>query len=199
LADIRRIGWHPEFKERLEQHVGAASPAARTSDAFVNSGEMHESAAGALDARTLFNPAFVGTLIGHAGAGHQRDFDTPLPMALTFLVAPLVLHAPTREALPSLNGRLAKWADRHSLLRSELQRRAPAFTPITRLGLRFGARAGLLAFEPPGVMGGSLLGDCGQSSTDDVAGCRVAAEHVGRWLPRAGPPSTIYALLGLRP
>jgi hypothetical protein len=29
--------------------------------------------------------------------------------------------------------------------------------------------------------------------------CWKAARQLGRWLPRAGPPATVLALLGVRP
>jgi hypothetical protein len=122
-----------------------------------------------------------------------------LPLAIGYLVAPMVLHTPTREALPRVNARLAKWADEHQLLRAELRWRAPQLTEITRRGLRAGLRYELIGLTPDGIEVSAALTRLRAPSGDEAAACWKAAELVGRWLPRAGPPATILALLGVRP
>lgn len=151
------------------------------------------------DARALFNPAFLAALIGRAAAAHQSDRESPLPLPLGYLVAPMVLHAPTREALPRVNARLAKWADQHQLLRAELRWRAPQLTEITRRGLRFGLRYDLIALTPGGIEAAPGFARIRAPRGSEAAECWKAAELLGRWLPRAGPPATVLALLGLRP
>src|SRR3954447_18382380 len=126
--------------------------------------------AGALDARALYNPGFVGALIGTSARGHHQDFNSPLPPALAFLVAPMVLHRPTRESLPRLNGRLANWADANPLIQAELQKRAPQLTEVTRLSLRFGLAANLVTMEGAGFGPGSALIRLDQR-TEDVQTC----------------------------
>jgi hypothetical protein len=153
----------------------------------------------ALDARALFNPGFVALLIARAAAGHERDYERPLTLTLAFLVAPLVVHTPTRRSLPSLNGRLANWADANPLLRAELAVRAPTLTPVTRRAIRFGARYGFIEFVGSGVLPGDHLPAVSDPRTADVDECLRAAERLGRWLPRAGSVTTVYALLGVRP
>lgn len=151
------------------------------------------------DARALFNPAFLAALIGRAAVGHRTDHETPLPLALGYLVAPMVLHTPTREAVPRVNARLAKWADEHQLLRAELRQRAPQLTEITRRGLRFGMRHELLALTPGGIDAVAALTRLPAPGGGEAAECWKGAELLGRWLPRAGPPATVLALLGVRP
>lgn len=151
------------------------------------------------DARALFNPAFVAALIGRAAAGHRREQDAPLPLPLGYLVAPLVLHTPTRDALPRVNAHLAKWADDRQLLRAELRWRAPQLTPITRGALRFGLRHQLIEFTASGINPASSLALVPAPASEDGADCWKKAELLGRWLPRAGPPATVLALLGVRP
>lgn len=153
----------------------------------------------ATDARALFNPAFVAALIGRAATAHQSERDAPLPVALGYLVAPIVLHTPTRQALPRVNARLAKWADDHQLLRAELRWRAPHLSDITRGGLRFGLRYDLLALTATGLGAGRAFQRLRAPMDGEAAECWKAAELLGRWLPRAGPPATILALLGVRP
>lgn len=151
------------------------------------------------DARALFNPAFVAALIGRAAAGHRSERDTPLPLAFGYLIAPLVLHSPTREVLPRVNARLAKWADERQLLRTELRWRAPQLADVTRRALRFGLRHDLLLLVPAGIEAAPALADLPAPDGGDAADCWKKAELLGRWLPRAGPPATVLALLGVRP
>lgn len=154
---------------------------------------------GALDARALYNPAFVGALIGTAANGHHQGFNVPLPSALAFLIAPVVLHGPTRESLPRVTGRLANWVDRNPLIRAELQRRAPGLTDLTRQSLRFGLVTDLLIVEGAGFGPGAAMIGLNHQPTEDAEACFTAADRLGRWLSRAGPPTTIFGLLGLRP
>lgn len=152
-----------------------------------------------IDARALFNPAFVAALIGRAADGHRSERDAPLPVALGYLVSPLVLHTPTREALPRVNARLAKWADEHHLARAELRSRAPQLVRVTRHALRFGLRHDLILLVPAGIEPGPALAQLHAPTGADAADCWKKAHLLGRWLPRAGPPATVLALLGVRP
>jgi Family of unknown function (DUF6521) len=152
-----------------------------------------------VDARALFNPAFLAALIGQAATGHRTDHEGPLPLALGYLVAPIVLHTPTRESLPRVNARLARWADQHQLLRAELRWRAPQLTEVTRRGLRFGIRHELIALVPSGIEAAAVFTRLVTPDGGEAAECWKAAKFLGRWLPRAGPPATVLALLGVRP
>lgn len=152
-----------------------------------------------VDARALFNPAFVAALIGRAADGHRSEREAPLPVALAYLIAPLVLHTPTREALPRVNARLAKWADDHHLARAELRSRAPQLVGVTRHALRFGLRHDLIVLVPEGIEPGSALTRLPAPTGGDAEDCWRKAHLLGRWLPRAGPPATVLALLGVRP
>jgi hypothetical protein len=153
----------------------------------------------ARDARALFNPAFCATLLARSADGHARQTGDPLPITLAFLVLPIVLHRETREALPSVTAHLATWAERNPLLRTELRQRGPQLTPVTRSALRFGLYHELLRLEPFGVAVGRVRIRTAPADAGDAAACERSAQRLGRWLPRAGPPLTVYALLGLQP
>jgi hypothetical protein len=122
-----------------------------------------------------------------------------LPLAFGFLVAPLILHPPTRQALPRVNARLAIWADDHPLLRAEWRQRAPHLTETTRRALRFGIRYDLLVLAPSGIIVGNEFADLREPADPDAHDCWRAAERLGRWLKRTGSPATVLALLGVRP
>lgn len=152
-----------------------------------------------VDVRALFNPAFAAVLIGRAAAAHRRQESVALPLAFGYLVVPMILHTPTRDALPRVNARLAKWADEHQLLRAELRWRAPQLATVTRHALRFGLRHELLDLVPAGIEARPTIAQLRTPEHGHASECWNRAELLGRWLPRAGPPSTVLALLGLRP
>ena len=64
-----------------------------------------------------------------------------MPWPVAFIVAPLVLHAPSREALPSSTRTyLSTWVSRNALIRAGFPKRATELAPFVREGLRFGVR-----------------------------------------------------------
>ena len=119
-----------------------------------------------------------------------------MPWPLAFLVPPVVLHRPTRKALPrDTRTHLSTWIRREPVLRAGFPERAAAMVPRTREGLRFGLGAGVLALD-----GGHVLGHL----TDDPAPGELrqlvrTARLVGRWLAKSDQPSTPFALLGVAP
>jgi hypothetical protein len=144
---------------------------------------------------TLLNPALLAVLLAAAAKDYATE-DAGMPWPLAFLVPPLVLHRPTRDALPrTTRTHLSTWIRREPLLRAGFPARAVAMVPLTREGLRLGLRAGVL------VRDGATL--TGHLDTDAPAGelkqlIRRAA-LVGRWLAKTDQPSTVFALLGVAP
>lgn len=142
---------------------------------------------------TLLNPALLAVLLAAAAEAYE---DGGMPWPLAFLVPPLVLHRPTRDALPrTTRTHLSTWIRREPLLRAGFPARAAAMVPLTREGLRLGLRAGVL------VRDGAML--TGRLNTEAPPGelkqlIRRAA-LVGRWLAKTDQPSTVFALLGVAP
>ena len=144
---------------------------------------------------TLLNPALLAVLLAAAA----RDYETQatrMPWPLAFLIPPLVLHRPTREALPrDTRTHLSTWIRRQPLLRAGFPDRAAAMVPLTREGIRFGLRAGVLARD-----GASLTGHLDTEPPEGELRQLVRrAALVGRWLAKTDQPSTIFALLGVAP
>lgn len=50
-----------------------------------------------------------------------------------------------------------------------------------------------------GVEAGPALAGLPAPDAPDAAACWAGAHLLGRWLPRAGEPATVLALLGVRP
>ncbi|MFE7767726.1 three component ABC system middle component, partial [Streptomyces sp. NPDC057438] len=67
---------------------------------------------------------------------------------MAFVVAPLVLHRPTRQALPTpTRTHLPNWVADHPALVAGLAARSTSLAPAVREGLRFGVRHQMLTIE----------------------------------------------------
>lgn len=144
---------------------------------------------------TLLNPALVAVLLASAARDYETD-GVGMPWPLAFLVPPLVLHRPTREALPrNTRTHFSTWIRRYPLLRAGFPDRAAAMVPITREGVRFGLRAGVLARQ-----GAALSGHLDvEAPAGELRQLIRQAALVGRWLAKTDQPSTVFALLGVAP
>lgn len=158
-----------------------------------------------IEEQALFNPAFGALLIWEAAAAAKNEAvaqrDAHLHFATSFLVLPMVLHEPTREALPvSIATSAATWLSENPIMRSQIAAAAKATKQFTRESLLFGANQKLFHIE-----GGFINADANainqrklvKHSRDDVAGCRHAAKFVGRWFARAGNTNTVMSLFGI--
>jgi anti-sigma factor RsiW len=148
----------------------------------------------------LLNPAFVALLLAYAARGHHKRTQGPLPLSLCFLVAPMVLHAPTRGALPRrVTARFGGWLGANPLLRADMASHARAVAPAVRSGLREGLRAGVLTLSGDLVEGRPPRRPPGLTLSVEVEDILKRAEFVGGWLGLAGPPAAIYAMWCVKP
>jgi hypothetical protein len=146
---------------------------------------------------TMLNPALLAVLLASAAHDYEKAKEKKerMPWPLGFLVLPLVLHRPTRIELPkSTRTHLSTWIRRHPLLRAGFPARASAMVPLTREGIRFGLRAGVLDID-----GSTIRGDETNQPTGELGQLIRAAALVGRWLATTDQPSTVFALLGVAP
>lgn len=148
----------------------------------------------------LLNPAFMALLLSHVAAGHAKRVDRHLPVPLAFIAPPILLHRPTREALPKkATTRLGGWLEQNPIIRAGFPGRARSISPAIRSGMRMGFRTGalrleegLLASKPPRRRSTVQL-------SDEVDEILKRAKFVGGWLAVSGPPSGQYALWRVRP
>jgi Family of unknown function (DUF6521) len=151
-----------------------------------------------IEHRALLNPAFLAVLVTEVARGHLDERATPLPFALAFLAVPLVVHEPTREALPTIATSMYAWLQQRPQARVHIPPLAVEFGPVTREAIRFGARRGALTFTACGALNaGRLTKARPRAQTTDVIHCRERAHFTGRWLARAGDPGTVLAAWGL--
>jgi hypothetical protein len=145
----------------------------------------------------MLNPALLACLEAAAASGYERETDTAMPWPLCFVVAPMVLHRGTREALPGrMTSHLGAWVSGNPVLRAGLPLRARALTGPVREGLRFGLRYGLLE----AASGGRLRQAASRLRAPDAGDLReilAKATFTGRWLSRSEEPATVFALLGV--
>jgi hypothetical protein len=149
----------------------------------------------------LYNPPFIALILAQAAVEHERRTDDGLPFALAFLAAPIVLHGPTRQALPKqARSKMALWLEEHPVQRAGLGRRAATLVPAVRAGIRFGLRTRSLILEDamltaakPKVTSNEIMLS---AEVDDIL---KRAGFVGGWFGLAGPASSIYALWRVKP
>lgn len=141
------------------------------------------------------NPALITALISAACQGYNGTRSRAMAWPLAFIVAPLVLHRPTRDALPQTTAtRLVTWIGRNTVLQAGFPARAKTLAPTVREGLRFGLRHRALTLGPDGLASAIPVRLAGDASviTDK-------ARFVGRWLAGSGDTVTIFGLLGVEP
>lgn len=152
----------------------------------------------------LLNPAFCSLLIRSTARDYRSATKTSLPFALSFLILPVVLHKPTRDALPSTTATLmTAWAVANPAVLAGFGQRAQRFVESTREAILFGAGHGWLKFNGLGLVPGPkrLGGDPANlpSNTAEVGSCFAASRLLGRWLASAGTTATVMSIWGVAP
>lgn len=149
----------------------------------------------------LYNPAFIALILAQAAIGHKKRASAPMPLSLAFLAAPIVLHGPTRQALPrQARSKMGAWLELHPVLRAGLGGRAASLVPAVRAGLRHGLRSGALNLGPAGLAASKpKLSGAGVELSTEVDEILKRSEYVGGWFALSGAPSGIYALWRVKP
>ena len=146
----------------------------------------------------FLNPA-VSAAIQAATAGSYKRAKEGQAMVwpLSFLVVPLVLHRPTRTALPgSTRTHLSRWVSDNPVLVAGLHKRAKELTPTVFEGMRFGIRYQMLSLENGRVLNAWSLPSQASGELSELLRCSA---FIGRWIAKCESPSTVFALLGMRP
>lgn len=147
----------------------------------------------------LFNPAFLAVVLALASRGAGDDGGLAWPLA--FLAVPLVLHRPSREALPrGVTTTLPVWIERTPEVRIGFAQRARDLAPLTREGARLGLAAGSMQLVgdrlQPGALRRRTKAVRPSAERDDVL---KRAEFAGRWLAGSGDVATVFGMFGVRP
>jgi hypothetical protein len=143
-------------------------------------------------------------VLWHAASGYATVANGPLPFDVAFLMLPIVLHRETRESLPhAISTSLAVWLDDNPLTRARIAERATTLVAFTKEALMFGGLHGLLNLAGSAVAANGarkrLVVATLRDSSDEVRACAKRADFTGRWFAKAGSPSTVMAIVGVRP
>ena len=149
----------------------------------------------------LLNPAFCAVLLRDAAIGYQSQSSQTLPYPLAFLILPIVLYRPTREALPeSTITILHAWIQEHPALQSAVIERVRRLEPYIREALLFALQHDILRVTEDGGLESALSRVRNlfpEQSEPNM--CRKKAALVGRWFGKTADASMILAMWGLRP
>ena len=152
-------------------------------------------------AADILNPALGAVCVAWCATRYERDTKgEPLPFPLAFLVAPLVLHAPTRAQFPSTAAtHFPTWVTRNAEVLVGFPTRSAAFVPYVREGLRAGVRSGLLTATTDGDLTGNIAAHTTLPSGTELRDIATAAALTGAWFARAGTIANVYTQLGVTP
>lgn len=147
----------------------------------------------------LLNPAFLGQLIERTATGHRERAKVGLPWPLVFLALPVILHKPTRDALPrDIRTSMAAWTRDNVLLVASLAERARSLRPLITESLLFSFAHGMVRHDSGGLVPAKLArrrpNDPWRDPTEDLRDCATRAAFFGRWCAVSGLPSTVFTL-----
>ena len=156
------------------------------------------------DVANLLNPAFVGATIRSAVVTYEQAKDKGMPFEFVFLVLPIVLHEPTRARLPrSSKTMMQTWLQENRDVLMGFPTRAKDLVPFGREAILFASRRELLVVGSGGHVssGKRTLAGVAKYVKDrqEVSEIFKKAALVGSWLASAGAPTTVFAMLGIRP
>jgi len=149
----------------------------------------------------LLNPAFCALLLRDAVRGYQSQASQTLPYPLAYLVLPIVLYPPARDALPrSTVALLPAWIQEHPVLQPQIADRVQRMLLYTREAILFGLQYNLLQVgDDGGLESGNRQVRNPFPAQTEPADCRKAAILVGRWFGKVVDGSLILAMWGLKP
>lgn len=149
----------------------------------------------------MLNPAMLAALTAAAASEYERSDGEPMPWPLAYLIAPLVLHRGTREALPrTTRTHLGNWVSQNPVIHAGIPARARSLAEPVREGLRFGLAHGVLKVDERGGLSGDLAAPRKKVATaGEVDQIIAKAGVVGKWFAKIDQPATTFALLGVAP
>lgn len=152
----------------------------------------------------LLNPAFCCISLAAAMCGYSGAMTQGIPFPLTFMILPIVLHKPTRVALPA-NTRtsMAAWLLENAGARVLFYERLTSLKPHTKEGIQFGLLVNWIVPVSDGCFQTTRndrdLNRATRNLTDEARECVMRARFVGKWFAGVGAAHTVMALWGIRP
>lgn len=148
----------------------------------------------------MLNPALLAAVTAAAASEYERADGEPMPWPLAYLVAPLVLHRGTRNALPkTTRTHLGNWVSQNPVIHAGIPARAQSLAKPVREGLRFGLAHGALQVDAQGRLKGDVAAPEKKVATSEVDQIIAKAGLVGKWFAKIDQPATAFAVLGVAP
>ncbi|MGQ4479353.1 three component ABC system middle component [Streptomyces sp. SAS_276] len=148
----------------------------------------------------MLNPALMAAVLANAAQGYEKETAQAMPWVLGFVAAPMVLHQPTRKALPtSTRTHLGAWIGKNPVLRAGFPARAQALAQPVKEGTRFGLAHRALTLEPGATLRSTYSRPRGFTTPGELDLILRKASLVGRWFAKADSPATVFAVLGVAP
>jgi hypothetical protein len=154
-----------------------------------------------IEEANLFNPAFCGELLRRAIGAYNNSVQNKFPYPLSYLVLPIVLHRPTREAIVLQNRQLHVWLQNNQSVRVGFAERTKSLIPISNEALKFLLQIKSISVDESAGL--NLLTRAKAITTaygdEEIRDCFKKAALVGGWFARAGTASNIYTMWGIKP
>ena len=152
----------------------------------------------------LLNPAFCSTALTASIAGYTNIDTEGMPLRISFLVLPIILHKQTREILPiKITTSLPAWIQENASAKILFYERAKSLTPYTKEAILFGLMNDMLEIQQNGKLQSKIVDSkvvtLSHKLEEEAKECVSRARFVGRWLASAGSPQTVMALWGVCP
>ncbi len=148
-----------------------------------------------------FNPAFCGELISRSIRDFMETRGTPIPLALAFLILPLVLHPGTRRALPTkANTTFESWCANNQEVLVVVPERVLSLRPVTREALLFLAQLEAIGITKDGLVLGQKpikMPARSKNTTTEVDETRRRAALVGRWFASQPAVAPVLQAMGV--
>jgi len=148
-----------------------------------------------------FNPAFCGELISRSARDYTTTRGTPIPLALTFLILPLVLHPVTRRVLPNkANTTFESWCANQQDILVGVPERVLALRPVTREAILFLTQLQALQVIGDGISIGPnpmRLPAKPKHTTPEIDEIRRRAGLVGRWFASQPAVAPVLQAMGV--
>ncbi|NQT81595.1 hypothetical protein HQ563_01125 [bacterium] len=152
----------------------------------------------------LLNPAFCCTTLAAAVRGYSSARKEGVPFPLLFMVPPIVLHKPTRDALPrSARTSIPAWLQENPAARVLFYERLVSLKPYIKEAIQFGMLLDWIVPRGGGVLETTLsereINRAIRTLTDEACVCVMRARFLGKWFAAAGAAHTVMAFWGVRP
>lgn len=152
---------------------------------------------------SLLNPAFCGLLISTALDAYTKNINKGAPYAFPFVMLPLVLHKPTRQAFPrSSRTAFSSWitSKNTAIAKVGFAERAKNLAPYVKEALIFSMQNDSIYVTKSGLLKTSNpTPKSYPNATNDVNECIRAAVMCGKWFSMIGDFKTAMTLLGVKP